>query len=61
MIHLSPRFFVLPLVAVAVIAGLSHGAGTSAGPRSAVVEPTSCAPSTTAVCVAAAPSPSMVR
>jgi len=61
MIQLSPRFFVLPLVAVADIAGLSHGAGTSAGPHSAVAEPTNCAPSTTTVCIAAAPSRSMVR
>lgn len=58
---LSPRIFVLPLIAIAVIAGLSRGPDTSAGTRSAVTQPARCAPSSTTPCIAAAPGRSMVR
>jgi hypothetical protein len=58
---LSPRFFVLPLIALAVIASLPRNADTSAPSRTAVVKTMTCAPSASTACVAAAPSQSVVR
>jgi hypothetical protein len=58
---LTPRFFVLPLIALAVILSLPRNANTQAVSRTAVVKTMTCAPAASTACVAAAPSRSIVR
>lgn len=57
MIRLSPRFFVLPLIALAVILSLPRGEETVSR---VVAAKTTCSTASTA-CIAAAPSRSIVR
>ena len=66
MIHLSPRFFVLPLIALAVIAlavivSLPRNADTATAKRASAGHALSCASPSSTPCVAAAASRTIVR
>ena len=61
MIHLSPRFFVLPLIALAVIVSLPSNADTATAKRASAGHALSCASPSSTPCVAAAASRTIVR
>jgi hypothetical protein len=61
MVQLAPRFFVLPLIALAVIVSLPRNADTRAAAQTSVAKTVSCTSSPSTPCVAAAASRSFVR
>lgn len=61
MIQFSPRFFVLPLIAFAVIVSLPRSGDTSTVSNASVGNTLTCASSPSTPCVAAATSRSVVR